>query len=119
MNRNKNKGSAFEREVVEYLATHGHPYAERAYGAGRAEDEGDIDGVVGFCIEAKNHKEITLSTFMDEAVIEAGNINRRLLSRGVTILTYPVSIIKRRRQNVERAYVVMELKDWARLVGEG
>src|ERR1039458_8619926 len=29
----KARGSQFERDVARYLAAHGHPYAERAYGA--------------------------------------------------------------------------------------
>lgn len=113
----KRKGSAYELAVVEYLATHGHPHATRAYGAGRSEDEGDIDGVAGWCIEAKNHKEIDLAGFMDEAVLEASNIDARLARRGLTIHTLPVAIVKRRLKGVERSYTVMELSDWSDLAG--
>ena len=44
----KAKGSAFERDVVAFLRDHGHPFAERHYGAGRPEDVGDIDGIPGW-----------------------------------------------------------------------
>lgn len=114
-NPSKAKGSAYERAVVEFLATHGHPYAERVYGAGRAEDEGDIDGLVGWCIEAKNHREIDLAGFVDEAVREAATIDARLRKRGVEIQTFPVAIIKRRAKPVEDSYCVTPLKHWTRV----
>lgn len=53
----KAKGSAFEREIVAFLRTHGHPYAERAYGAGRPGDVGDIDGIPGFVILVRGVRE--------------------------------------------------------------
>ena len=39
----KIKGSQYERDVVKWLRSMGYPCAERAYGAGRHDDVGDID----------------------------------------------------------------------------
>ncbi len=57
----RRKGSIWERAVVAYLRQHGFPHAERAYGAGRPQDVGDIDGLPGVVIEAKNHRSIDLA----------------------------------------------------------
>ncbi len=57
----RRKGSAFENEIVRFLRLNGHPYAERAYGAGRPADVGDVNGLVGWCIEAKNHSRMQLA----------------------------------------------------------
>ncbi len=56
----KRKGSAFERDVVAYLREHGFPDAERAYGAGRPEDIGDVVGIPGVTVEVKNHARLEL-----------------------------------------------------------
>lgn len=111
----KRKGSAFERAVVGFLVNHGFPYAERAYGAGRPDDVGDIDGVIGFCLEAKAHKDIDLAGFVDEAVREARNADKH---RPPGLATYGVAVVKRRNKGIEQSYVVMELRDFARLAKE-
>lgn len=111
----KRKGSAFERDVVHFLVDHGFPYAERAYGAGRPDDVGDIDGVLGFCLEAKAHKQIDLAGFVDEATREAKNADSH---RPPGAATYGAAVIKRRGKGTEQAYVVLELRDFARLVKE-
>ena len=38
----KRKGSQYERDVVKWLISMGYPCAERAYGAGRHDDVGDL-----------------------------------------------------------------------------
>jgi hypothetical protein len=105
----KAKGARFEREVVACLRGHGHPYAERAYGAGRPRDIGDIDGLPGFALECKAHRSIDLASFMDEAATEAENAGGGIV---------PVVIAKRRGKPTADAYVVMRLGDWAQLVSE-
>jgi hypothetical protein len=105
----KARGARFEREVVACLRDNGHPYAERAYGAGRPRDVGDIDGLPGFALECKAHRSIDLAGFMNEAAAEADN-----LGDGVV----PVVIAKRRGKPITDAYVVMQLGDWAQLVSE-
>jgi hypothetical protein len=103
----KAKGSAFERAVVVVLLARGHRYAERAYGAGRPGDVGDIDGLPGFAIECKAHRSLDLAGFMDEAIAEAANAGSSVT---------PVVVAKRRGKPTEDSYVVMRLSDWAELV---
>jgi Holliday junction resolvase len=45
----KRKGSTFERAVVEYLADHGFPQAERRVSNG-TKDRGDVAGVAGWIL---------------------------------------------------------------------
>ena len=101
--RQKAKGSQFERDVVAVLRAHGHRHAERAM---HFPDRGDIDGLPGFCLEAKDHARLALAEWMDEARSEA--------PEGVV----PVVIAKRRGQPAARAYVVMELAAFADLAAD-
>lgn len=105
----KAKGSAFERELVRYRRDRGHPYVERAYGAGRSDDRGDLDGLPGYVVEVKCHRALDLAGFVDEAVREAANVGGDIV---------PVVIAKRRNRPVADAYAVMRLADWAQLVHE-
>jgi hypothetical protein len=105
--RMKAKGSAFEREVVRVLRGHGHPRAERAYGAGRPRDIGDVSHVPGFAVEVKACRSIDLAGWCDEATREAGNVGAG---------TVGVVVAKRRRRPAEDAYVVLRLADFAELV---
>lgn len=73
-NRNKTKGSAWERAIVEALRAAGWPHAERRL-AGAALDRGDIAGVVGVVIEAKNKARLDLAEWIDEAEHERVNDN--------------------------------------------
>ena len=101
----KRKGSQFERDVVGYLRERGFE-AERAYGAGRPEDIGDVVGVPGVCIECKAVREIDLAGFADEA--ERERLNARQ--------PYGVAIVKRRNKPIGAAYVVLDLEAFTRLV---
>jgi len=62
----KRKGSQYERDVVKWLISMGYPCAERAYGAGRHDDVGDIDGIDGVVIECKNEKRINIPGYLKE-----------------------------------------------------
>ena len=97
------KGATYERDVVEFLRANGHPYAERAYGAGRPDDVGDIDGIVGWALELKNHKTLALSGWLDEAEVERANARAR----------FAAVIAKRRGKNAGQSYVVMTLETFA------
>jgi Holliday junction resolvase len=103
---NKQKGSQFERDVVQYLRDHGFNAVERRYGAGAHEDKGDIDGVPDFAIECKNQRQINLAEFIEEALIEAKHAGRR----------FGAAIVKRRQRNVKDAYVVMSLEQFVELL---
>jgi Holliday junction resolvase len=102
----KHRGSAFEREVVEVLRANGHPYAKRAYGAGKPKDTGDIDGVRGYAIECKAHRAMALAAWMDEAIAEAANAGPGVV---------PVVVAKRRGKPTSEAYVILRLADFGLL----
>ncbi|WP_225811274.1 hypothetical protein [Streptomyces spinosus] len=70
--RNKAKGSAWERAIVEHLKAAGWPFAERRL-AGSAKDRGDIAGVVGIVIEAKNEARLKLAEWITETEEERNN----------------------------------------------
>lgn len=106
-NPQKRKGSKWERDLVNWFNQHGHPGVERAYGAGRPDDRGDLTGIPGFTIEAKNHQKITLATFVDETAREAHNAGT----------PWYATIIKRRSRPPADAYVVMPLHIFADLIG--
>jgi len=67
----KNKGSRFEREIVEYLRLCGFR-AERTR-AGWSDDRGDIHGITGFTWECKNHRSIDLAGWIRELDVECAN----------------------------------------------
>jgi hypothetical protein len=73
-NPSKQKGTAYETRIVDWLLDHGHK-AERRTLSGAA-DRGDIK-IEGhsITIEAKNCKAITLAAWADE--LEAERINSR------------------------------------------
>ncbi|MFK0140661.1 hypothetical protein [Streptomyces murinus] len=70
--RSKAKGSAWERAIVEHLKAAGWPFAERRL-AGAVKDRGDIAGVVGVVIEAKNEARLKLAEWVAEADEERGH----------------------------------------------
>ena len=102
----RRKGDGFERDVVAYLQAHGFPWVERAYGAGRPADVGDLDGIPAWCLELKNHARLSLAEWCDEA--EAERVNGRREHWAV--------IFKRKQKPVSAAYVVMDLETFAHLV---
>lgn len=104
----KAKGSTFEREVVRYLVDHGHPYAERHYGAGRPDDVGDIDGIPGWTLELKNVKAMHLAEWADEAECERVHGRQR----------FAAVIAKRRNRPTADAYVVLSLEQFAELLSD-
>jgi len=107
-NPSKVRGTKFESQVVEFLRTHGFPYAERR-ALGGANDKGDIAGVPGVVLECKSVKQITLSTFVDELDVEMRNA-------GVEV---GAVVIKRRgTTDVGRAYAVMPMDVFVRLIGD-
>lgn len=108
-NPQKNKGSLWERTVAGYFNLRGYPQVERRYGAGNTKDKGDLNGFAGaIVIECKDHKSITLSTFMDETAVEKENARAEI----------GLCIVKRARKPVEQAYCVLTLEDAITLLKE-
>ncbi len=104
----KRRGSQFERDVVSFLRTHGFSDAERAFGAGRPCDIGDVVGIPGVTIECKAARSIDLAGFVDEAARERLNARQ----------PFAVAIVKRRNKPTGAAYVVMDLESFTRLVAD-
>ena len=72
MNASKRKGTAWEAAIVDHLRECGWPHVERRALNGSV-DRGDIAGIPGVVIEAKNEKTITLAAYLDEANTERRN----------------------------------------------
>lgn len=104
MSKSKQKGTAFETEVVNILREWGFD-AERQVLTG-ALDRGDIRGVPFWTLECKNEKAITLASYMDEA--ERESVNNKT--------PYFAAIVKRRMRNATQSYVVMPLWIWAKYI---
>ncbi len=107
-NPSKAKGSLFEREVVEFLNANGLPLAERRVTRG-AKDAGDVSGVPGWVFELKATKVLNFAGALAEAHVEAANAKA----------PWYAAIVKRRRQGVAAAYVVMPLEEFTALLVDG
>jgi len=105
----RRKGSTWERAVVAFLREHGHSCAERAYGAGRPDDVGDVDGLPGWVIECKDHQRLDLATWCDEAASEAANV-----PGGASWAV----VAKRRGKGPGDAYVLTDLATFAEVLGD-
>lgn len=81
------------------------PYVERRVTAGQ-NDRGDIGGIPGVMLECKAEKQIKLSEYMDEVAAQKANAGAQV----------GVAVVKRRNHGVDRAYVVLELKDFVDLI---
>lgn len=76
MSRSKAKGTAWETRIVHALRGAGFVMAERRTLNG-IHDRGDITGVIGTVIEAKNCAKTELAAWVDEAEREARNDGAR------------------------------------------
>jgi hypothetical protein len=72
MSASKKRGTSWESAIVRHLATEGFPHVERRALAGTS-DRGDIAGIPGVVIEAKNCRAADLAGWVDEAAIEQAN----------------------------------------------
>ena len=107
-NPNGAKGAKFERDCRDFMRDHGFPYVERAYGAGRQDDRGDLLGLPLVAIECKDHAKLNLSGWLDEAEKERENAGKRL----------GVVLAKRRGKGAREAYCIMTLETFCELVRE-
>ena len=105
----KAAGTAWETAIVRALVDHGWPYAERRRLNG-AYDKGDIAGLPGVVIEAKNTNRLELAAAVDEANTEALNASARI----------GVAWLKRKgKTSPLDGYVVMDGATFLRLLQEG
>lgn len=70
----KQAGTRWETAIVRHLIDCGWPHTERRRLTG-AYDKGDIAGIPGVVIEAKNTAAVNMAGFLDEAEIEKVNAN--------------------------------------------
>ena len=106
-NARKQKGTSFESEVVTYLKPLFTQVERRALSGSL--DKGDIAGLP-VVIECKNHKELRLAEWVDQAHAEAKNA-------GV-----PVGVVWHKRRgkgNPADYYVTMTGADFVHLLQQG
>ena len=104
----KRKGSDHELRIAKYLVERGWIHAERRV-AGATLDKGDIYGIIGCVIEAKNEKRIDLSGYLKELDVEMKNAKAET---GVVIVK------KKGTTDVGQYYAVMPVSLWADLMKE-
>lgn len=108
MNRSGKKGTAWESKIVGALQAAGFIHAERRR-LGGTRDRGDITGIPGIVVEAKDTNRLALSEAVDEALVEAANDGGSI---GVAW------IHRKGRGKAEDGYVVMDGNTFMRLLGE-
>ena len=81
-------------------------HAERRK-AGATLDKGDLYGILGVCIEAKNEKRIDLAGYMKELEVEMKNSKSDI---GAAVVK------KRGTLDVGEYYAVMPMKIWVQLL---
>jgi len=107
---NKQKGTKFETDVVNFLRKLGH-FAERLARAG-SKDQGDIVAIIAgqtYILECKNRKSINLPQFWAEAQTEAANYAK---ARGLSVEPPAFVIVKRKQHGADKAWVVQPLEKW-------
>lgn len=104
----KKAGTAWETEITNTLIAAGWIHAERRRLNGVL-DKGDIAGIPGVVIEAKNRARLDLAGALDEALAERNNAHAAL----------GVAWIKRQgRTTAEDGYVVMDGRTFIHLLKE-
>ncbi len=107
MNRPKDKGTSWETAIVNYLREHGAVHAERRTLSG-SNDKGDISGLPGWVIEAKNVSRMDLSGWLAEAEKERVNAGAEFGA---------VWHKKKGKTSPGAAYVTMDGASFVRLLG--
>lgn len=72
MSKERAKGTRWATRIVDFLRATGWPHAELRNLSG-AKDRGDIAGVIGVCIEAKDQQRHSIAEWLDEAATEREN----------------------------------------------
>ena len=108
-NPSKQRGTAAETAVVNYLHANGFPHVERRALAG-VNDRGDISGIPGVVLEVKNCKRIELAGWADELDAEMRNAG-----------AYLGAVIAKRKgtTDVGRWYAILPVSVLVDLLREG
>jgi len=106
MSKSKQKGTAAETAVVNWLKTKGRKHVERRSLNGSS-DRGDIAGLPRVVIEVKNHARMELSQWLSELEVEIRNDKA---DTGVVIHK------KRGTTDVGEWYATMPVKVWLDLI---
>jgi Holliday junction resolvase len=101
----KNKGDAHERNVVKYFQSRGFQ-VERAK---RGNATGDILGITGVVVEAKDQRTFALGSWVDQMLAEVEEAGART---GVVIAKRP------RTTNVAEHYAILTVEDYLTLLEE-
>ncbi len=107
VNRPRIKGTAWESKIVAALVRAGWPYAERRALNGSV-DKGDVAGIPGWVIEAKDCRKLEFGPWLREAHQEAFNVGHD--ARGV------VWAKRRGYPEAEDGFVVMSGETFMRLL---
>jgi len=106
MSRSRAAGTRWETAIVGWLRVNGRPHVERRAMNGN-HDRGDITGIPGLVIEAKNARRVELAQWVDEALAERVNADADLA----------VVWVKRRgKTSPGDAFVVMDGDTFMRLL---
>ena len=108
MSKARQKGTSWETQIVRYLNENGYPGADRSPLRGN-KDRGDVAGIPGVCIEAKNCKTLTPSVWLDELAVEMTNGDAET---GVVIAK------RRGTTDVGKSYALMPVSVWLALLKE-
>lgn len=108
MSKSKQKGTAAETAVVNWLQSKGRKHVERRALSGLL-DRGDIAGIPAVVIEVKNHARMTLSDWLKELEVEMHNDKA---DTGVVIHK------KVGTQDVGKWYATMPVDVWYKLLEE-
>ena len=114
MSRSRAKGTAWESAIVDFLRGHGWPHAERRALNG-ARDRGDIAGLPGLVIEAKDANRIELAEWVKEVCAEARN------AEPDPAVMPPIGIVWAHRKGKASpgdGYVIMDGRTLVRLLKE-
>jgi hypothetical protein len=106
-NPNKAKGTRWEVSVADYLRAGGFTEAFRLAPGGFL-DAGDIGGIRDFAFECRDKNAFELSNNVKDA-------NDRAIKKNCS---YGAAVLKKRGDNVENGYVVLDIKTFVRLLQE-
>ncbi len=103
----KTKGDKAEREVAALISDLLGVECRRKLGAGRSDDEGDLEGLPGWTLEVKNYKSISdgVNAGLADCVKEQANARTPF---GAALIRRPGG----------RWFVAMTIEQWATTVRE-